>query len=905
MRAFANSASGRFARLLLTVALLLSASAAGAFAPLRAEPTAAALVPATPDGQLPLIIETPQPAALAARVLALGGRVQYEYENLDALAVTLPAEKIESLLEDANVGTVHRQRLVRRAVVPPRLPALPGGRYVTRHTEGREIVPLPAGTSERRVESVPVSELAREDGLRESGVSSFLGYDILTGAADAWEAAGYGEGVIVAIIDTGIFPAHPLYPGNVLGGENLVPVAEEQAIDYDHDGVPDGLAFDWDAIENDPHGTFVAGLVAGHADLVLPEDDPFVQSVAWHSPESVTFDGAGLAAIHLMGAAPAAALYGVKVFPYDGGSAPDARVAEAIDRLIAMKVGGILDVDVINMSLSGPVLYDGWNPLDVIVNVATAAGITVVSAAANDGPALTTVGSPGSALTGLTAGGAVDPIHFRVAVEMLAGVEPGTGNLVYPYDEIQVVDFSARGLTGDGRVKPDLIATGLLVFSSTCIDASGDGLPDLPSFGFSAGTSFSTPTIAGAAALVHAYGERLGSYARAPFVANALRKGATPIAAFDDYSQREQGRGFVNVPAALAVLESGRVGRPGPWNRAHRNLRKLSLGGGSAWGESPEIRPGRTYSFVMDVKPGTSKLIFEFSEVTTSGTQNPFLGDGLTVAVHSAKRGGAGDYYLYEDAVVPGTICEVMMPEPGTVRVTMGGLLTNWGPVSGSFSVLAAQEPIWPDQEFHGRIDRDGVIVHHFEVPAGLAALGVGLYWRHDWTRWPTYDLDLLLDSGEDLLTVASINSPEIALIPDPPAGTWTAHIADVGTVLRREPYDFYVKYFTEMPAGEQENTDAPHAPGAPRLSGVHPNPCASSTEVRFALAQRERIDLRIYDVSGRLVRTLVADVLDAGVHRVRWDGLADSQHRAASGVYFVRLDAESGSAKHKIVLLQ
>ncbi len=905
MRVFPNSASCRFALVLCALALLLAAPGAGAFAPTRAEQSAATLVPPTPDGQLPLIIETSQPAALAARVLELGGRVQYTYENIDALAVTLPAEGIEALLEDPSIGTVHRQRLVRRAIVPPRLPAQPGTRGAMLRTDGREIVPLREGTGERRVDPIPMDKLAPETGLRESGLSSFLGYDILTGAAAAWEAAGYGEGVIVAIIDTGIFPAHPLYAGNVLGGENLVPPDEEHAIDYNGDGMPDGLAFDWDAIENDPHGTFVAGLVAGHADLVMPEDDPLAQSVALHSPESVTFDGAGLAAVHLMGAAPAAALYGVKVFPYDGSGAPDARVAAAIDRLIRMKRAGILDVDVINMSLSGPVLFDGWNPLDRIVNVATLVGITVVSAASNDGPALTTVGSPGSAFTGLAAGGAVDPIHMRVAIELLAGLDPGLGSLVYPHDDIQVVDFSSRGLTGDRRVKPDLLATGMLVFSSTCVDFSGDGLPDLPSFGFSAGTSFSTPTIAGAAALVQAYAERIGRYARAPFIANALRKGATPIAAFDDYSQREQGRGFVNVPAALAVLESGHVWWPGPWNPAHPHLETLSLGSGSAWGESPDLQPGRTYSFLMDVPSGVTKLLFEFPDVTVSGTQNPFVGDGLKVVVHSAKRGGAGDYFVYEEPVVPGTTCEVMMPEPGTIRVTMMGLMTNWGPVSGSFSVVAESEPIWPEQEFHGSIGRDGVVVHHFEVPAGLEALGVGLYWRHDWTRWPTYDLDLLLDSGEYLLPVASINSPEIALIPNPPAGTWTAQIADIGTVLRREPYDLYVKYFTEMPADEKEITDAPVAVAAAEISGVSPNPCASATEIRFALPQRERVDLRIYDVSGRLVRTLVADVLDAGAHRVRWDGLANSHRRAASGVYFARLDAVSGSAKHKIVLLQ
>jgi hypothetical protein len=91
----------------------------------------------------------------------------------------------------------------------------------------------------------------------------------------------------------------------------------------------------------------------------------------------------------------------------------------------------------------------------------------------------------------------------------------------------------------------------------------------------------------------------------------------------------------------------------------------------------------------------------------------------------------------------------------------------------------------------------------------------------------------------------------------------------------------------------------------APQLTGISPNPCVSSTQVRFALPQREHVDLRVFDVRGRLVRTLVSDVLDPGAHRIPWDGLEDSQRRAASGVYFVRLDAASGSVKKKVVLLQ
>jgi subtilisin family serine protease len=379
---------------------------------------------------------------------------------------------------------------------------------------------------------VPVDPRQLGAGLR-SEQTSFLGYDFITGAADAWEATGYGEGALVAVIDTGIFPEHPLIQGNVIGGINMVPAEEEQAIDLDHDGTGDGHSFDWNALQNDSHGTFCAGLIAGHADLEMPADETLASSVAFHSPESVEFEG-DVARIHLMGSAPAASLFAIKVFPFRGGNAPDARIGEALDYLISAKKSGELDVDVVSMSLSGPVLNDGRYFMDRLVDEATKAGMTCVVAAGNEGPAHLSVGSPGSANDALTVGAAIDPLHLRVAIETLFGLPVGAGSLAYPFD-MQIVDFSGCGLTADGRVKPDLVATGLLVFSGTLADFTGDGLPDAPSFGFGSGTSFSTPTVAGAAALCAAFEKSNGRHGPSR-VADALVRAAAPIADFSRVS---------------------------------------------------------------------------------------------------------------------------------------------------------------------------------------------------------------------------------------------------------------------------------------------------------------------------------------------------------------------------------
>jgi hypothetical protein len=90
------------------------------------------------------------------------------------------------------------------------------------------------------------------------------------------------------------------------------------------------------------------------------------------------------------------------------------------------------------------------------------------------------------------------------------------------------------------------------------------------------------------------------------------------------------------------------------------------------------------------------------------------------------------------------------------------------------------------------------------------------------------------------------------------------------------------------------------------RLYQNEPNPFNPSTVIPFALHERARVRIRIYDVSGRLVRTLLDEVRDPGVYRdVRWDGRTDDGRSASSGVYFVRLQAGRIDQVRKMVLLK
>ena len=64
-------------------------------------------------------------------------------------------------------------------------------------------------------------------------------------------------------------------------------------------------------------------------------------------------------------------------------------------------------------------------------------------------------------------------------------------------------------------------------------------------------------------------------------------------------------------------------------------------------------------------------------------------------------------------------------------------------------------------------------------------------------------------------------------------------------------------------------------------------------------------VRLAIYDVQGRLVRILVDDAVDAGYHRVVWDGTDESGNEVGSGMYFYRLNSEGFEQMKKMMLIR
>ena len=105
--------------------------------------------------------------------------------------------------------------------------------------------------------------------------------------------------------------------------------------------------------------------------------------------------------------------------------------------------------------------------------------------------------------------------------------------------------------------------------------------------------------------------------------------------------------------------------------------------------------------------------------------------------------------------------------------------------------------------------------------------------------------------------------------------------------------------------AGEENAAGSDLIPVAYALEQNYPNPFNPSTTIRFSLAEAGTVSLKIYNVRGQLVKTLLSSSLEAGSHQVNWNGLNQQGSQVASGVYFYHLQAGSFQQIKKMILMK
>ncbi|WP_321473274.1 S8 family peptidase [uncultured Paludibaculum sp.] len=333
-------------------------------------------------------------------------------------------------------------------------------------------------------------------------VSSLIVESVRTVKADAARVAfgARGQGITWAVLDSGIDANHLHFQSEHKNLELQLPLAH-----WDFTGL-DAIRLDQ---PSDPygHGSHVAGIIAGSF-ASSTGDGPLVltakrqESADGVKAAAVNYSSAPMGPGPVTGVAPAAKLVSMRVLDENGKGRTSA-IISAIEKILEINdYGRYLVIHGANLSV-GYAFEPEWfacgqSPVCVAVNRLVRSGVVVVVAAGNTGYGLNRVqfGGPGSAGLMVSIN---DPGNAQDAITV--GATHRDSPHVYG-----VSYFSSKGPTGDGRLKPDLVAPGEKIQSCATgklLTQTGFAMPpgDQPrAYLENSGTSMAAPHVSGAVA---------------------------------------------------------------------------------------------------------------------------------------------------------------------------------------------------------------------------------------------------------------------------------------------------------------------------------------------------------------------------------------------------------------------
>ncbi len=259
--------------------------------------------------------------------------------------------------------------------------------------------------------------------------------------------------------------------------------------------------------------------------------------------------------------------------------------------------------------------------------------------------------------------------------------------------------------------------------------------------------------------------------------------------------------------------------------------------------------------------------------------QGPYLGSPYvlpaTIQAEDYDAGGAGVAYSDLDPANNGG--QYRPAEGVDIELcydTGGGYNIGWMnagewleytvdvPVAGQYTIQARVSSLSSGGAFHiefGGVDRTGMV----NVPVTTG-----------WQTWTTVTATAQLAPGVQVMRF-------VAATPD----------------FNLNRFDVTFDYASSVPGARSDLAV---------LHPAYPNPFNPSTTIAFALGEGMRVQLAVYDMAGKCVRSLVAgESVGAGRHEVVWDGRDDAGRGLASGTYFYRLDAGAVSSTRRMVLVK
>lgn len=231
-------------------------------------------------------------------------------------------------------------------------------------------------------------------------------------------------------------------------------------------------------------------------------------------------------------------------------------------------------------------------------------------------------------------------------------------------------------------------------------------------------------------------------------------------------------------------------------------------------------------------------------------------------------------------------------------RVRARTAFSGWSNWSYAWNLTIDTQPplfsgttVWPDTSFGGPYPVNSFVTDNL---SGVDS--VFLYYRFGEGDW----------ESTSMVLADSLYEAEIPGATDTTIVDYYLKASDFANNESTDPdgapANFYG--FVATPVGIEEEFNR-GIPTVFALSQNLPNPFTSTTSICYQLPVKSKVSLKIYSVTGQLVRTLVDTKKEPGYHKVNWNGRNDAGKPVSSGIYFYRLEAGGYTDTRKLILMR
>jgi len=88
-------------------------------------------------------------------------------------------------------------------------------------------------------------------------------------------------------------------------------------------------------------------------------------------------------------------------------------------------------------------------------------------------------------------------------------------------------------------------------------------------------------------------------------------------------------------------------------------------------------------------------------------------------------------------------------------------------------------------------------------------------------------------------------------------------------------------------------------------LSQNSPNPFNDNTRIEYFIPERSQVTIRIYNISGQIVSTLINEIQNAGINSINWNATDENGHKVGQGLYIYRIESNGETQSRRMLLMR